>query len=232
MKTRNLFGFATLVTASLLAADDTPKDQVTNAVKKLGDQASYSWQSTIVVPDDSPFKPGPTNGKIDKDGLTWVSLSIFDNTMEAFVKGAKGALKQDGAWKSLDEIEKEEGFARMPALFVRNTRTPAKEAAELVLAAKDLKKEGDVISGELTEEGAKNMQSFRGPDGQGPAISDASGSVKFWLKDGLLTRYEFKLKGKMKFGDNEFPNDRTTTVEIKDVNSTKVEVPEAAKPKL
>jgi hypothetical protein len=36
----------------------------------------------------------------------------------------------------------------------------------------------------------------------------------------------------MRFGDNEFPNDRKTTVEIKDVNATKVEVPEAARKKL
>ena len=56
--------------------------------------------------------------------------------------------------------------------------------------------------------------------------------MKFWLKDGSLTKYEFKVKGKMKFGDNEFPNERTTTVEIKDLNGTKVEVPEPAKKKL
>jgi hypothetical protein len=98
--------------------------------------------------------------------------------------------------------------------------------------AKELKKEGGVISADLTEEGAKNMQTFRGSDGESPSVSDAKGSVKFWLKDGALAKYEFKLKGKIKFGDNEFPNDRTTTVEIKDVNSTKVELPEAVKKKL
>jgi hypothetical protein len=81
-------------------------------------------------------------------------------------------------------------------------------------------------------DGAKKMQSFRGPDGQGPDVKEAKGSVKFWVKDGALNKYEFKLKGKMDFGGNEFPNDRTTTVEIKDVNSTKVEVPEEAKKKL
>jgi phosphate-selective porin len=52
------------------------------------------------------------------------------------------------------------------------------------------------------------------------------------VKDGALAKYEFKLKGKIKFGDNEFPNDRTTTVEIKDLNNTKVEVPEAVRKKL
>ena len=56
--------------------------------------------------------------------------------------------------------------------------------------------------------------------------------MKFWLKDGLLTKYEFNVKGTMSFNGNEFDNDRTTTVEIKNVGSTKVEVPEEAKKKL
>src|SRR5215470_13163676 len=103
-----------LMVASLFAADSSSKDEITNIVKKLGEQASYSWRTTVVVPDDAPFKPGPTDGKAEKDGFTWVSMSMFDNKMEALVKGAKGAVKQEGDWKSLEDIDKEEGFARMP----------------------------------------------------------------------------------------------------------------------
>ena len=71
-----------------------------------------------------------------------------------------------------------------------------------------------------------------GGGGEGPAISNAKGSVKFWVKDGVLTKYEFKVSGKMDFNGNEIDMDRTSTVEIKDVGTTKVEVPEAAKQKL
>ena len=226
------FTIAALMVTSLFAADPTPKDEITAAVKKLGDQTSYSWRTTIVVPDDAPFKPGPTDGKTEKDAFTWISMSMFDNKMEALVKGTKGAIKQENDWKTLEDYDKEEGFARMPAMFVRNLKRPATEAADLASGAKELKKEGDVISGDLTEEGAKKMQTFRGPDGDGNSVTDASGSVKFCVKDGALTKYEFKLKGKIKFGDQEFPNERTTTVEIKEVNGTKVEVPEAVKKKL
>jgi hypothetical protein len=217
---------------SLFAADSTLKDDVTNAARKLGEQANYSWRTTIVVPDDAPFKPGPTDGKIEKDGFTWFSMSMFDNKMEAVVKGKKGAIKQEGSWKSLEDFDKEEGFARMPAMIVRNMKTPTKEATELAAAAKELKKEGDIISGGLTEEGAKAMQTFHGPDGEGPTVTDAKGSVKFWVKDGALTKYEFKLKGKINFNGNDFPNERTTTVEIKDAGTTKVEVPEEARKKI
>ena len=232
MKKRLIFTLATLMVSSLFAADASPKDEITNAVKKLADQTGYSWRTTIVVPDDAPFKPGPTDGKTEKNGFTWVSMSMFDNKMEALIKGTRGAIKQDSDWKVLEDFDKEEGFARMPALIVRNLKTPTVEATDLVAGAKELKKDSDIISGDLTEEGAKKMQTFRGPDGQGPGITEATGSVKFWIKDGILTKYEFKLKGKINFGGNEFPNERTTTVELKDVSSTKVEVPEAARKKL
>ena len=117
-------------------------------------------------------------------------------------------------------------------VILRASKRPADEAAEIASFAKDLKKDGEVYASDLTEEGAKALQTFKMPGGDTMVVNEAKGSAKFWLKDGLVTKYEFKLKGKMKFGDNEFPNDRTTTVEIKDVNKTKVEVSEAAKKKL
>jgi hypothetical protein len=229
MKRHLVFSLTVIAASSLLAADSTPKDDITSAAKKLGDQPNYSWRTTIVVPEDAPFKPGPTDGKTEKDGVTWVSMSMFDNKMQAVLKGDKGAATQEGAWKSLDEIEKQQGFARMPAAIVRNLKLPAKEAAELASFAKELKKEGDVYASDLTEQGAKTLQTWRPLAGsEGPTVSDATGSVKFWLKNGALTKYEFKLKGNISFNGNEFPNDRTTTVEIKDVGTTKLEVPEEA----
>ena len=56
--------------------------------------------------------------------------------------------------------------------------------------------------------------------------------MKFWLKDGALAKYEFKVQGKVDFNGNEMDVDRATTVEIKDVGTTKVNIPAAAKKKL
>jgi hypothetical protein len=85
----------------------------------------------------------------------------------------------------------------------------------------------------MTEEGAKTLLTWRPPGGgEGPKVSGAQGSMKFWIKDGALIKYEFKLKGKVSFNENEFDNDRTTTIEIKDVGTTKLNVPEDAKKKL
>ena len=229
MKNILLISVMALGASSLFAADTSPKDDITAAAKKLGEKLNYSWKQTVVVPEDAPFKPGPTEGKTEKDGFTHISWSFGDNVSQGVVKGDKGAATgPEGGWQSIAELENSEGFGPFTARRLRNLKTPAVQAIELAAATKDLKKDGDVYSGELTEEGAKVQLRF-GPDS---TVSNAKGSVKFWLKDGALTKYEFKVQGNVKFGDNEFPNDRTNTIEIKDVGTTKVIVPEEAKKKL
>jgi hypothetical protein len=83
----------------------------------------------------------------------------------------------------------------------------------------------------LTEEGAKTLLSFRRRGGEGPPVSNAKGSIKFWLKDGMIFKYQFKLQGTMNFGGDDQEVDRTTTVEVKDVGATKVVIPDDAKAK-
>ena len=77
----------------------------------------------------------------------------------------------------------------------------------------------------LTEEGAKAQFRFG-------TVTNPKGSVKFWVKDGALSKYEFKVTGKVDFNGNEIDVDRTWTIEIKEIGTTKVTVPEEAKKKL
>jgi hypothetical protein len=79
--------------------------------------------------------------------------------------------------------------------------------------------------GSLTAEGAKAQIRFGN-------ATDTEGSVKFWVKDGVLSKYEVKVKGKVEFNGNANDFERTTTTEIKDVGSTKVNVPAGAKSKV
>jgi hypothetical protein len=228
MKRNMLFSATTLLAGSLIAADSSPKDDIANAAKKLGEKANYSWKTTVVVPESAPFRPGPTDGKTEKDGFTLVKMNFGENTTQAVIKGDKGAVtNREGEWQSAADLENAEGPGRFLGLMVRNLKTPAVQAAELASFAKELAKDGDTYSSELTEEGAKTFLRFR-RGGDGPTISNAKGSVKFWLKDGDLSKYEFKVKGTI----NDRDVDRTTTVEIKDVGTTKLEVPEGAKKKL
>jgi hypothetical protein len=231
---QTLISAITLLAGSLLAADSTPKDDVLAAAKKLGQEANYSWKTAVVVPEGARFRPGPSEGKTEKDGFTKVTGTFGDNTWEFVRKGDKAALTSpDGGWDSLADLEKEEGPGRFRALMARNIKVPAVQAADLAATTKDLKKDGEVVSGALTEEGAKALLTFRPRSGgEGPTVTNATGSVKYWLKDGALAKYEFKVKGTVSFNGNEFENDRTTTVEIKDIGTTKIEVPDEAKKKL
>ena len=225
-----LIGALVLVAGNLLAADPTPKEAVTAAAKKLADQANYGWKTTVVVPESSPWKPGPTEGKAEKDGFTHISMSFGENTSQVVIKGEKiAATNRDGDWESVEEMEKAEGPGRFMAMFARNVKTPAAQAVDLAAGAKELKKDNDTYSSDLTEEATKTLLTFRGGDA---TVTNPKGSVQFWLKDGLISKYVFKVKGQVKFGDNEMDMDRATTVEIKDVGSTKVAVPEPAKKKL
>jgi hypothetical protein len=229
---KQILCFATMTLATALFAADA-KEEVTAAAKKLGEKANYSWKTTVVVPEGTQFRPGPTDGKTEKDGFIHVKSTFGENTTDIVKKGDKAAFtNRDGEWQTPAEVENQEGPARFRAGMVRNLRTPAEQAVEIAAGAKELKKDGDAIAGDLTEEAVKNLMRFRRGGGDGPTISNAKGSAKFWVKDGVLTKYEFKVSGKMDFNGNEIDLDRTTTTEIKDVGTTKVEVPEGAKKKL
>ena len=228
MKKHILIGAMAMLAGSLLAADSSPKDDVTSAAKKLGGSANYSWHTTVVVPEDAQFKPGPTDGKTEKGGLTYVKLSFGDNTAEFVKKGESAALTSpDGGWQSLTNMDSNQGPGRFMAGMVRNFKAPDAQAADLAASAKELKKDGDVYSSDLTEDGAKTLLTFR--RGGAATVTNPSGSVKFWLKDGVLTKYEFKVKGTVTFNDNPIDVDRDTTVEIKDVGTTKMDAPDEAK---
>lgn len=236
MKRSILVSTMALLAGSLIAADSNPKDDVTSAAKKLGEKDNYSWRITVVVPQDSQFKPGPSEGKTEKGGATWLSVTFNDNTSEGVSKGGKVAVKTDEGWKTADEASGGGGGGFNAGGFMarrmQDLKVPAAEVEDLVSKTKEIKKDGDVYSGDLTEDGAKALLTFRRRGGDGPTVTNPKGSVKFWVKDGALTKYETKVQGKVDFNGNEIDVDRATTVEIKDIGTTKLTVPEEAKKKL
>jgi hypothetical protein len=100
---------------------------------------------------------------------------------------------------------------------------------------KDLKEADGVLSGDVKEDAVKELllRGARRREGdEAPKIADAKGSIKFWMKDGALTKYESNIQGKVTAGDRDTDVNRTITVEIKDAGTTKVEVPAEAKEKM
>jgi YD repeat-containing protein len=217
----------------LLAADGDAKAEVKAAAKKVG--SNYSWTSTPKVEGGGGggnFRPGPTDGQT-VDGYVYLKSSFGDRTMESAAKGEKAAFKGEDSWESVDE--QSEGVGQFIARRMKTFKAPAVEAGYLVDKTTSLKSGDGVISGDLTEEVVKDLLTFGGrrPAADRPAPKDAKGSVKFWVKDGTLTKYEYNVQGKVTGRDDaEVTVNRTTTVEIKDVGTTKLGLSDEAKKKL
>src|SRR2546430_9641469 len=114
MKNTLFIGATVLLAGALLAAESSPKDDVIAATKKLGDQANYSWKTTVVVPESAQFKPGPSEGQTEKDGFTHLTLNFGDNTTQVFMKGDKTVVSDpDGGWQALADLDSAEGARRV-----------------------------------------------------------------------------------------------------------------------
>ena len=170
--------------------------------------------------------------------------------------GEKGAIKTSTNWQSFAEASAPPpddgnggGFPGMMnpgTMAVNNARSvkaPAAEAKELLDLVTTVTLADGVYSGAMTEAGAKARLAPApggfgggGPGGGGGMpdieITGAKGTVKFWIKDGILVKYEYNLKGSMDMMGNPMDIDRTTGVEIKDVGTTKIAVPDEAKKKM
>jgi hypothetical protein len=232
MKNLILFSMTGMVATAVLAADSDPQAAVRDAAKQLGEKPNYSWTSKgRSEAGGIDWNQGPTEGKTEKDGYTFFSVTFNDNPIECAFKGTKSAIKIESDWESSDELT---GDREWVAGRLKAFKAPAGEAADLLSRVKELKTaEEGVYSADLTEEGVKKLLATMGRGGQTPEVKNPKGWVKFWLKDGALAKYEFNLQGKFNGRDGEEVTfNRTTSVEIKNVGGTTVHVPEEAKKKL
>ena len=242
-----LSAVAFLATSSFaLSGYATPNDDLASAAKKVADAGSYSWKSTVENAGGGGGggrgPGGPTEGQMNKDGVTHLTITRGENTIEAYAKGDKGAIKTPDGWKSLEEATADDGSGqrnpnRMIARVLQNFKDPAAQVIAMASDIKDLKEADGAWEGTIGEEGAKKLLAFGGrrPNADanaGPQISNAKGSAKFWIKDGALAKMEYTVQGTMSFNGNDREINRKTTVEIKDVGSTKIDVPEDAKKKM
>ena len=234
MKKTLLIGCIGLMASCLSAADAGPKDKLTAATKQLGDKPNYSWTTTMKEADGSPGRLGPIDGKTEKDQLTFLSLTPGGIPVQVYKKGDKGAAQALEGWQTFDEIAQTSGTAAAIVRFLRSYKTPAAEAAELCRNAKELKEADGALASELKDDAIKDLllMGVRREGEEPPKIADSKGSVKFWLKEGALTKYEINVQGKVTAGERTLDINRTQTVEIKDVGTTKLEVPSEAKEKL
>jgi hypothetical protein len=228
-------GLIGLLAHTLSAAESSPQDKIVSATRQLGAKPNYSWTTTTKEGDGNSRSVGPIDGKADKGGLTFLSFSIGGIPVEVFMNGQKGAAKALEGWQTFDEIAQTSGTAAAVVRFLRSYKAPGIESAALSAKVKDVKDADGILSGELKEDAAKELLESgarRREWQEPPKIENPKGSVKFWIQNGALTKYEVNIQGKVTAGDRESEVNRTTTVEIKDAGSTKLELPADAKQKM
>ncbi|MGI9244579.1 MAG: hypothetical protein ACR2RV_27505, partial [Verrucomicrobiales bacterium] len=167
-----------------------------------------------------------------------LSSTRGDRTSESLIKGKKATTKRDGSWTAIEERTEGDGEGRRRGRGgrdLRNFKSPAVRAEELIGKVAEIKKDGDAYSGDLSAEDAKAMVTFgggrRGGGDDAAARPEPTGlkvTAKFWIKDGVLAKYETVTAGSISFNGNERDLARTTTTEIKDIGTTKIDVPEEA----
>ena len=182
---------------------------------------------------------------LDRLALTGLLPGRGGAVTEGYIKGTKGAIKSgdDAGWTSIADATADDGGggfnpAAMTARRVQGTKSPADAAKDLLSKTKSVAKTGDFYTAELTEDGAKSLVTGGfggmrgGGGGQGPDITGAKGTAKFWIKDGILSKYETDVQGSIDFGGNTRDMHPVTTIEVREVGTTKIEVPADAKKNL
>src|SRR5256885_138514 len=84
---------------SIAAAE--PKDELKAAAKKLAQQPNYSWTLTAKSQGGGGGPGADSDGKTEKEGYTFLTLSIGNTDVEVAFKGDKAAIKRNDEWKGL-----------------------------------------------------------------------------------------------------------------------------------
>ncbi len=232
MKRIIVAGIVGFAVASVWAAD--PKEEVQKAAKALAAK-DYSWTQTSKNQGGGGGGgrgAGTTEGKINKEGVSYIVTKFTnpngdDMTFESAAKGEKRAFKGQDGWQAPPAGGG--GGRGGRGMFGGN---PVTQTETLLAGVKDLKSADGVYSGDLTEDGVKSLMTFGGRRGGGnatpPEVKGAKGSAKFWIKDGVLNKIEYNVQGQRTFNEQEVNINRTVTIDIKNVGSTKVELPSEA----
>jgi hypothetical protein len=229
MKRLLLSALVAVIPFAVAVADS--KSEIAAGVKELGAQSGYAWTYTpkTLGSESAKRQQSPLDGKTERDGYTLIHGEIGDVSVDIGLKGDKLVVNYSGDWLSAAEI----GENNRTVQRLRTLKRPTDEAQLLLEKTVSIKKDADgSYTGELDATWAKEIFALLGR--RAAEAPTASGSVKFWIKAGQLDKYEFIVRGKITTGTNkeEAEVSRTTTVEIKDVGTTKVSLPDEAKKKL
>jgi hypothetical protein len=237
----------------------TPTDTAIVAAMKLADQPNYSWTATVVRDSRSYTVEGKTSVggytqvivpanvamPANPDLRGRVGRGSTDSNVTAIFKGNEiHVVETSEGWMTPAELASlppapRSGSGRrrglvtdLPLSFAISL--PHEDIGIIIGSSADLKVDGGIVSGRLSDTGAKLLLLPPGQENVTPEL--AFGTFKLWITEGALTKYEVQLTGTVAItaGKNRrvTKTTQTSTTELKDIGSTKFTVPPEAKAKL
>jgi hypothetical protein len=108
---------------------------------------------------------------------------------------------------------------------------PHEELAIIVSSFTAMESAGDVVTGSLSDMGAALL--LVRPELQDVEPRHAAGEFKLWIKNGVVIKYQLKLKGVVALpGWDNVPVQVNMATTLKDIGTTTVNVPDSAQAKL
>jgi len=208
-------------------------EEVNVAIKGLAAKDNYSWTLKRTSGQESlglsvPRQPYNV-GKINKDGdvdFTTRRFTSGTNSVvagEFVVKGKNSAMKVGDEWRLNPLTSGREIGGKL-----RPTMDPAVDALKHLDMLTELHlREPGVYYGNIPEEKANRLVSIAAPGARVMHhLTESKATVVFWVKDGILVKFEVHVDGVDPSMNR--PHITTSTTEITDVGTTKVEIPEEA----
>jgi hypothetical protein len=226
-----LVKIASILYSTLLTfGESVPESQ--NAAHAVGSQRSYAWIATASTEFHS--RPITIEGKSEKDGFSALTVRFGDRTIEGYILDNHAFVTSpDTKWKDIPEMKPGESPTIFMDRMVRIANLPATEIAELTRRSTNLREENGVLAADLDEEAVKELlQPTRGRAAKGETPSQTKGNLRIWRTNGIVSKYQYTLSGKQLRDGQEVDVGRTVAVEIKDIGTTVVSVPERIKEKL
>jgi hypothetical protein len=222
---------AVMCLSSVALGDDDAGQQVTDAAAKLSDASSCSWRA--VTNDIVTNTQQAQDGKTDQSGYTLLKMDVGGSLVRIMFKGRVGALNTGDGWRSADDLADQRRVARVLSSTIRGFKSPVLIAKQMAAKIKDLKPDEDALAGEVSGKDATDLLTALSSGRGRSQMANAKATVRFWIHDGVLSRYEVRATGTMT-GRNgaETPFDQKFTVDFSDVGNTAVEVPDEVKKKL
>ena len=207
-------------------------DENSSVQKGFALQSSYAWSAKITSDENS--RAVTVDGKSEKNGFSALTVRFGDRNIEGYMLGDHAFVTSpDRKWTDIPEMKPGESPTIFMDRMIRAMKLPAAEIAELTRRSTNLREENGVSTADLDEEAAKDvLQRSGGRAAKDERPSQAKGDLKVWTTNGIVSKYQYTLSGKQPRDGQEVDVARTVTVEITDVGTTTVAVPERIKEKL